>query len=299
MHGESEKKCFDVVIQSIFRINSFNKKLPHEVSEEDFLKERVFYQQPGVVEKFFGLSEADAIKIERTLRAAMPNPKISEFPDFVSNLGFVEHFHVTSSMTNRKGSFHKKEETFFMERVGREEEQFKNEMNENPSFEEVKSIHHTFSFPKHSHEYFVKSFINIWNKHMDSYEKYQGIKEISVFMIEYQDMALRMREDFGKIKCEVWYGDMLCGHKRYDYYRLSRDVELLNFVYKFKDKINFVIMVCGNNVEIICVENIPELLKLIPYKYEIYAPSVMCKQTSLYGISVPDIRAIEDGENCE
>lgn len=55
---------------------------------------------------------------------------------------------------------------------------------------------------------------------MDSYEKYQGIKGISSFMIKYQDMALRMRKDFGDV-------------------------------------------------------------------------------TSLYGISVPNIRAIKDGENCE
>ena len=299
MRGENEKRCFNIVIQSIFTTNPFNKKLPHEVSEEDFLKERVLYQQSNVVEKFFGFSETDAIKVERVLRDAMPNPKKSEFPDFVSELGFVEHFHVTSSKTNRKGSFHKKEEAIFMKKVEKEEKQFKNEMNENPSFGEVKSTHHTFSFPKHSHEYFMNSFINTWNNHMDSYEKYQGMKEIGVFMIEYQDMALGMWEDFGNIKCEVWYGDMLCSHKRYDYYRLSRDVELLNFIYKFKDKINFVIMVCGYNVEIIFVENIPELLKLIPYKFKIHAPSIMCKQASLYGISVPDIRAIEDGENCE
>ena len=299
MRGKNEKRCFDIVKKSIFTTNPFNKKLPHEVSEEDFLKERVFYQQSDAVEKFFGLSETDAINIERMLRDAIPNPKTSEFPDFVSGSGLVEHFYVTSSMTNRKGSFHKKEEAIFMERVKKEEEQFKNEMDENPSFGEVKSIHNTFSFPKHSHEYFVKSFINTWNNHIDSYEKYQGIKEISVSMVEYQDMSLRMRENFGDVKCEVWYGDMLCSQKRYNYYRLSRDVELLNFVYNFKDKINFVIMVCGNNVEIICVENIPELLKLIPYKYEIHAPSIICKQTSLYGKSVPDIKAIEDGENCE
>ena len=277
MRGKNEKRCFDIVVQSIFTANLFNKKLPHEVCEEDFLKERVLYQQSSAVEKFFGLSEADAIKIEKVLRDAIPNPKISQFPDFVSKSGFIEHFYVTSSMTNRKGSFHKKEEAIFMKRVEKDEERFKNEMNENPSFGEVKSIHNIFSFPKHSHKYFVKSFINTWNNHMDSYEKYQGIKEISIFMIEYQDMALRMKEDFGDIKCEVWYGDMLCSHKGYDYYRLSRDVELLNFVYKFKDKIDFVIMVCGNNVEIICVENIPELLKLIPYKFEIHAPSIICK----------------------
>lgn len=299
MRGESEKRCFDIVIQNIFTINPLNKKSPHEVSEEEFLKERIFYQQSSAVEKFFGLSEADAIKIEGVLRDAMPNPQISEFPDFVSELGLVEHFHITSSMTNRKGSFHKKEESIFTEKVKKEEEQFKNEMNENPSFGEVRSINHTFSYPKHCHEYFVNSFINTWNSHIDSYEKYQGNKEISVFMVEYQDMALRMREDFGNVKTEVWYGDMLSSQKRYDYYRLSRDIELLNFIYKFKDKINFVIMVCGYNVEIICVENIPELLKLIPYKFEISAPSVMYRESSLYGISIPNIRVIEDGENCE
>lgn len=299
MRGENEKRCFDIVTQSIFTINPFHNKLPNEVGEEEFLKERMLYQQAVAVEKFFGLSEEDVIKIERVLRDAMPNPKISQFPDFVSALGFIEHFYVTSSMTNKKGSFHKKEEAIFMEKVEKEEEQFKNEMNKNPSFGEVKAIHNTFSFPKHSHEYLMKSFINTWNKHMDSYEKYRGIKGISIFMIEYQDMALRMREDFGDVKCEVWYGDMLCSEKRYNYYRLSRDAELLKFIYKFKDKIKFVIMVCGDNVEIICVENIPELLKLIPYKFEIHAPSIMCEQTSLYGISVPNIRVIEDGENCE
>lgn len=290
MRGESEKRCLDIVIQSVFKNNPLNQKLPNEVSEEDFLEERVLYQQSAAVEKYFGLSEVDAIKIERVLRDAIPNPKISQFPDFVSKLGFIEHFYVTSSAENRKGSFHKKEKAIFMERVEREEEQFKNEMNEKPNFGELKLIHHTFPFPKHTYEYFTKSFIKIWNNHMSSYEKYQGIKEIGIFMVEYQDMALRMREDFGDVKCEVWYGDMLCSEKRYDYYRLSRDVELLKFIYKFRDKINFVIMVCGENVEIICIENIPELLKLIPYKFEIHAPSVMCEQTSLYGISVPDYK---------
>lgn len=294
MRGESEKRCLDTVIQSVFTINPFNNKLPNEVSEEEFLKERVLYQQAEAVESFFGLSEVDVINIERVLRGATPNPKNSQFPDFVSTLGFIEHFYVTSSMTNRKGSFHKKEKSIFMEKVEKEQEEFKNEMNENPIFGEVKSIHQTFPFPKHTYEYFKKSFINTWSNHMNSYEKYQGTKEVGIFMIEYQDMALRMREDFGDVKCEVWYGDMLQDEKRYNYYRLSRDVELLRFIYKFEDKINFVIMVCGDNVEIICVENIPELLKLIPYKFEIHAPSFICEQTSLYGIS-----ALSSGHSAE
>lgn len=152
-----------------------------------FLK-RKLYQQLAVIEKFFWIIRSS--KIEKVLRNAIPNPKISQFPDFVSELGFVEHFYVTSSMTNRKGSFHKKEEAIFMENVEKEEAQFKNEMNKNPSFGEIQSIHHTFSYQKHTHEYFMNSFINTWNNHMDSYEKYEGIKKISIFMIEYQDMAI-------------------------------------------------------------------------------------------------------------
>lgn len=288
MRGEKEGNCLEIICNSIFKPNPYNKKLLYEVSEEEFLDERIFYQQFDAGEHFFGFSEDDTIRFERLLRSVIPNPNISEFPDFVSELGFIEHFQVTSSKTNRKGSVHKKEESLFFEKVEEEEKQFKNEMDITPSFGEVKPIRHTFSFPKHSYEFFVESFTNTWNHHIKSYEKYQGVKDIGAFMIEYQDMALKMWEDFGDIKCEVRYGDLLNSQKRYNYYRISRDKELLNFVYEFKNLIKFVIMVCGNNVEVINIENIPELLKLLPYKFEIHAPTFMGREVSLYGISVPN-----------
>lgn len=299
MRGEKEINCFDIIYNSIFMSNSYNKKLPHEVSEKEFLDERIFYEQFGAGELFFGFSEDDTIRFERLLRSVIPNPNTSEFPDFVSGLGFIEHFQVTSSKTNRKGSVHKKEESLFFEKVEAEEKRFKNEMDLTPSFGEVKSMYHNFLFPEHSYDFFVESFINTWNHHIKSLEKYQGVKNIGAFMIEYQDMALKMREDFGGVKCEVRYGDLLNSQKRYNYYRISRDKELLNFVYEFKNLIKFAIMVCGNNVEVINIENIPELLKLLPYKFEIHAPTVMGREVSLYGISVPNTVVGREEENCD
>ncbi|OWW61950.1 hypothetical protein C656_13400, partial [Enterococcus hirae 57-03-H11] len=54
-----------------------------------------------------------------------------------------------------------------------------------------------------------------------------------------------------------------------DSYRLSRDKELLDWLYKFKDKIQYVIFLTNTNVEIIKIDNIPNVQTLLPYKYAI------------------------------
>ena len=52
-----------------------------------------------------GLSENDWKEIETLINLVKPTDSESktEFPDFVSNNGFIEHFHVTSGNSNRKG----------------------------------------------------------------------------------------------------------------------------------------------------------------------------------------------------
>ena len=47
----------------------------------------------------------------KMLKDVSPNPKESEFPDFLSNDAIVEHFSFTSSKDNRKGSSFKKEQS--------------------------------------------------------------------------------------------------------------------------------------------------------------------------------------------
>ncbi len=48
---------------------------------------------------------------------------------------------------------------------------------------------------KHSYENLVRSFKKELNNHIESFEKYKGKKDISIFMIQYSDMALEMYEN--------------------------------------------------------------------------------------------------------
>lgn len=50
-------------------------------------------------------------EILKQLNEVKPNPNPSEFPDFLSGDEIVEHFSITSSKENRKGSNFKKEQS--------------------------------------------------------------------------------------------------------------------------------------------------------------------------------------------
>ncbi len=82
----------------------------------------------------------------------------------------------------------------------------------------LRSTSWTFEYGAHSYEDLKKSFSRYWEKHLQSLEKYNGTKEIGIFMIEYDESALgmiecvytdwingmsqgdmRKQEDFGKI----------------------------------------------------------------------------------------------------
>ena len=69
-------------------------------------------------------------------------------------------------------------------------------------------------------------------------------------MIQYSDMALEMYENV----YEYWIDGMSKGDLRktekLNYYRMSRDKKILNYMYEFKDKIKYVIFVYGENVKL-------------------------------------------------
>ena len=138
----------------------------------------------------------------------------------------------------------------------------------------------------HNHEYLIKSFENSWCHHMESYDKYMGNKEIGIFMVEYPEMALSMYENV----YEGWISGMSQGDMRepeeFKGYRLSRDKELLNFIYRYKEQIKYVIFVSNQGIEIICLDKIPYLLKLMPWDYVIL-PMVVGTVSTLYNISIP------------
>ena len=73
--GEQEKRCFDCA-----------KKLLEES-----------YYKSVVLE-----NELDSIR--RIFQTAIPNTKPSQFPDFIFENGFIEHFQVTSAKETKKGA---------------------------------------------------------------------------------------------------------------------------------------------------------------------------------------------------
>ena len=66
----------------------------------------------------------------------------------------------------------------------------------------------------------------------------------------------------------------------------SSDKELLNFIYRYKEQIKYVIFVSNQGIEIICLDKIPYLLKLMPWDYVIL-PMVVGTVSTLYNISIP------------
>lgn len=288
MRGDAERKCLEAVQRCIFESSPFRNETAYTVSEDEFFENYYLYAKP-VEQIFFGMSEDDIVHFENLLRLVKPNSAPSEFPDFTSDRGFVEHFQVSSSeITKRAGALHKKEYAEFQKVANQKERQLMDEMNEHPESGKIETLTQVFTYPRHSYEYFCTSFKKTWEHHAESLDQYGGCKDMAAFMIEYQEHTLHMCEDFSKLKLKekISYGDLLKG-ERYSYYRLSRDKNILNYIYGYKDKIDYVVMVTGDELpEIIKVENIPELLKLNPHGFLIESAMYMSEMHYFSGMSV-------------
>lgn len=288
MRGDAERKCLEAVQRCFFESSPFRNETAYTVSEDEFFENYYLYAKPGG-QIFFGMSEDDIVHFENLLRLVKPNSAPSEFPDFTSDRGFVEHFQVSSSeITKRAGALHKKEYAESQKVANQKERQLMDKMNEHPESGKIETLTQVFTYPRHSYEYFCTSFKKAWEHHAESLAQYGGCKDIAVFMVEYQEHTLHMREDFSelKLKEKFSYGDLL-KDERYSYYRLSRDKNLLNYIYGYKGKIDYVVMVTDDELpEIIKVENIPELLKLNPHGFLIESAMYMSEMHYFSGMSV-------------
>lgn len=297
--GQRENRCLKLVQNAMFTQNGepvrnfITHKNCFEVSDEEFEKNQILYINGNCSKIYFGLIEEDRKEIQKNLRSAKPNESASEFPDFLFAEGFIEHFQVTSSKTSRKGAEHAKKEGEFYSKIRRETEILKQEWNNAPRTEETFCKQWEMNNPEHSHEYLVRSFENTWNHHMESYNKYEGEKKIGIFMIEYPEIALSMYENV----YDGWISGMSQGDMRepenFKGYRLSRDKELLKFMYGYKEQIKYAIFVSYYDIEIICLNNIPYLLELMPWEYLIY-PMVVNTISILHNISIPVKQENED-----
>lgn len=293
MRGDRELNCLEAVRDMVFCYNGQPRQDPitHktylDVTEDEFKKARIHLVNSECRNSYFGLLEQHREEFEDILRKAKPNPDASSFPDFIFENGFIEHFRVTSSSVTRKGATHVRQKSEFHRTVDAETQKLVSEWNETPSFDTVRSQSWSFPNPKHSYDFLVDSFKRNWEHHMESYEKYAGPKQVGIFMIEYPEFALAMYENV----YQGWIDGMSDGDMReeedFKEYRLSRDKRLLEYIYQYKDEIQCVVFWNHARFEVIRTENIPYLIKLLPWEYCIY-PLNVTTVDSLHNISVPE-----------
>lgn len=289
VRGEKEQNCLDIVKQIVFYNNGqirrdFFEKSYLDVSDEEFYKNSWCYFDFN--QNAFGLSQKDRIEITDSLRKAKANESASNFPDFIFENGFIEHFQITSSKETKKGSAQAIAENDFNRRAERTESEFQENCNNNPDFDNIRTISTTMEVPKHESDYLHSSFKRNFEKHIESLGKYDGSTQIGIFMIENFEFAVHMMENIGEgLKENVSYGD-LWRPQKFRCYRLSRDRAILQYLYDFRDKVKYIIYVYNDfehrkgatgfesfyidnisKIEIIKTENIPYILKLLPWEF--------------------------------
>lgn len=279
MRGKKEQECFDYIKNQLFFKNDL--EIDIRKSEEDRLE---VTKRP--MKHFFAMSEEDICEIEDVFYYAHPNDKPSNFPDFISSDGWIEHFQITSSEVTNAGAMYKKAFSMHEKNFEKECDRLKEEMEKNLQYGEVKQIEKAFSYKgSHSHENLMISLKKSVNDHIKSAKKYSNSQKVKVFLIEYDELTLRVQINYPTVKPERMYGDLLRREEKSEY-RISRDKEALNFLYGKREFIDYVVFATDYDYEIIKVSEIPEVLKLLVYDYEFH-PVALTTVSCMYGTSFP------------
>lgn len=283
--GEREKQCLDKIKETLFYNYSYDEKSIENLLQGELFEKENIRLKHNARSHYYGMSDDDINNFEKSIYSAMLNHERSQFPDFILYNGFMEHFQVTSSEESKKGSSHKKDEFIFKTKVEKEEKAIKDEIiDKHPSLE-VQTYNWEQEYLNHSYDNFKKSLRRNWENHINSLNQYNGNKEIGVFIIEMTEFTLSMHENiYNGLKNGLTYGD-LRNPQSFICYRLSRDKDMLQYLYSFKDSIDFIIFVNCEGFEVIKLENIPEIIKLLPWDFVI-APLKVKERHSLLTLSV-------------
>lgn len=215
--GEQEKHCIDWV-------------------------NNLFSQRRGTYLGEYG----DWVFVKEAFEKAKPNSASSEFPDFLFEGGFIEHFQVTSTIENSKGSEFRKEQNTFHKKC---EENIKT-MADRPitpfGTVSLTSCPMDMKSPDSSYENFKRSFQKNWSHHIDSRKAYDSFGK-SIFLIEMVGNPITIEEN-GTFKC---------------FYKLAYDNDILEYIYSFKE-VEYVVFTYSDQCEVVSISEIPNYKKCLP-----------------------------------
>ena len=208
--------------------------------------------------------------------SAIPNGKPNEFPDFIFDGGFIEHFQVTSAKETKKGDRHRISESIFEKESQNEFEKKKQEfLFSKPIPGTLSSQRLEMDSPEYGYDYFVESFKRNFEHHIGSLDKYDGDKSVGVFMLEHTGARITVLRNGSPAKL----------------YKIEYDIDLLSYLYGFRDKLKYLICFWGDTVgdsnggmscEIIEISKIPEILKNAPQDVSFGVGRVMNLKINLF-----------------
>lgn len=273
MRGDREQSSINRIKRFLFcdkmqQPYVYQNKDVYELTDDEYKKYLSLYTNLAD-KRYYGLLQEDAFEIFNAIRNSNANPEKSKFPDFLVNKGFIEHFQITASKeTKNKGATEMISQKKFDRERKEELEEFYKYCNENPCYDSVRSKEwKREELPEYSYENLKNSIKNNLTDHLISYNKYQGAKDLSIFLIENDEVNLEMIENTLEHVKKGVRCDYPIRQEYFPRYMLSRDKEMLNYFYELRNKIKYVIYEYVENFEIIKVENIPEMLKFIPNNY--------------------------------
>ena len=106
------------------------------------------------------------LKLRSILRTAKPNERLSEFPDFIFQKGFMNIFRLRLLKPLEKEQSNKKDEQAFQSAVQKEQEEVRKQWEHEMECNTLRSTSWTFEYSAHSYEDLKKSFQDSWEKHL-------------------------------------------------------------------------------------------------------------------------------------
>ena len=193
---------------------------------------------------------ADNERILGMLKSARENDKPNEFPDFICDGGFIEHFEVSPSKEGRKGSTFKREKS---KAESETKEQFKEwdavflASEAKPHTMQTASIENRYE--GFSHLAFIASLRRNVSAHLDSLKK-QGLTGLA--------NTAFMGENSGAKLC-VYEGGAFSR-----FYTIRSDREALEVLRLCSPLVCYFIFVAGDSVEILDLSELDELILAAP-----------------------------------
>ena len=197
-------------------------------------------------------------KLLKCFSTAKVNEKTTEFPDFICDGGFIEHFQVSAAKENRKGSFHNitanEFERYYNEALNNNcneavESKAKNLYDLSPTYElSVDKMSWKSAPGEYSYDYFIESIKKNLINHIESLHRCNVGIQTCIFMAQYVGSRIYI-EDKGKFSAV---------------YTIAKDRNLLNYLTLYKSDLDYFLIVYNDCIDIIDMSKIDILIEQSP-----------------------------------